>query len=246
MSGKNCYDLYNDVIFHILHRPKGDWYLSQEKYKKFIKECEDFFRKEYDTWVLKSEHDFTFFLKVIKEYKGLLDKFRRKICINFPDNVCNAISNIKENINKLREKDKEAGFAICKDGAVTDVVEGAESGLHIGKYYEEFCRARNSEVWIDVHNHPSGVKMPTIADMVNLAQEGGEWSCIVTKDREVVCARPAEEAREKAEKLRGVDTQDKDFPDLYKEYARELSSYGGRWRSFDVVDRNVDVVRCEV
>jgi len=165
------------------------------------------------------------------------------------DPICFALSGAEYEINKVRELlwlGKEGGFAICRNGAVTDIVEGEEDRLHTGKYFEEFCRARNSEVWIDVHGHPSGVKMPTIADMTNVAQEGGEWSCVVTKEREIVCAKPIGEAEEKAKRLRGVECQDEKFSDLYNEYARELSSYGSRWRSFDIVDKNIDVVRCEV
>ena len=162
--------------------------------------------------------------------------------------VCFALEGAKYELKKVRElldKNIEAGFAICRNGAVTDIVEGDEDKLHTGTYFEEFCKERNSQVWVDVHSHPSGVEMPTIADMVNVAQEGGgnTWACVVTK-KGIVCVKPKGEAKEIADKLHKKSSKDEDFRKLYDEYAKTLQPYE-RWRSYDIVERNVEVCKCE-
>ena len=74
-----CLDLYNDVIFYLLYRPEG-FYLNKKEYKKFIDTSEKFFRKEYEKWELKDKYSFNTFLQIMKEYKGLFDKFKVEVC----------------------------------------------------------------------------------------------------------------------------------------------------------------------
>ena len=160
----------------------------------------------------------------------------------------NPCENIKfyahDKIEELRNSNKEKAFAICGNGNVTDIVEGNISNIHTGTYFEEFCKANDSYVEIDVHNHPSGIELPTIADMVNVAQEGGSntWVCVVTK-QSLTCVRPKGETKHIADELKGKSKYDEDFAKIYDEYAKELQPYD-RWRSYDVVERNVEIVKC--
>lgn len=152
---------------------------------------------------------------------------------------------VKSNVDRIRDlmaDNIESGFAVCKSGDASPVITGTEGELQTGTEFEEFCRARNSEVFLDTHSHPSGIATPTIADMVNLAEETGKdgFSCIVTRG-EIKCYRPTGDASYIAEKLKGGE----DIDTLYNEMGRELSTYGNRWRSYDTVDKNVEEVRIE-
>lgn len=201
--------------------------------------------KRYDKFYLEKLEEWN---KRMNAYNALFDTKTVHIYPYEMENICDVIKLNKKELEKVRElldKNIEAGFAICRNGAVTDIVEGDEDKLHTGTYFEEFCKERNSQVWVDVHSHPSGVEMPTIADMVNVAQEGGgnTWACVVTK-KGIVCVKPKGEAKEIADKLHKKSSKDEDFRKLYDEYAKTLQPYE-RWRSYDIVERNVEVCKCE-
>ena len=203
--------------------------------------------------VRREEWPDKFYRKALKNYEKRLDEYNKlkdadKVYISCAEkaNPCEKIDlHAHDLIDELKNAEKEKSFAICRNGYITDVVEGSRDKIHTGTYFEDYCKQYNSDVWIDVHNHPSGVNMPTIADMVNVAQEGGgnTWACVVTKET-VTCVRPKGEAREIADKLEGMDKHDIGFRRLYDEYARKLQSHE-RWRSYDVVEKNIDIARCE-
>ena len=153
----------------------------------------------------------------------------------------------KERIEYLRELSKggiEGNFVICKNGEGSMIIVGEHDKVKTGTTFENFCRMMNSEIFIDIHNHPSGIKMPTIADMVNVAQSSGPDAlvCVVTDD-DITCAKPEGEAVKFANKLKGKSKFDENFYKLYSEYAKSLSTYGWRWRSFDPVDKNVKILK---
>lgn len=150
----------------------------------------------------------------------------------------------------MNEMGKEGNFCICENEDVSPIIYGEMQEIKDVKMLDDFCRGRKSRVKIDIHTHPTGVKYPTIDDMVSNAQASGKdcWTCIVTgeyREEEIACHRPIGRASEIAERLEGVEVQDEDFRGMYGKMGEALSSYERRWRSFDIADRNIETVEIE-